>query len=429
MTNSIRETRAKKTNGFSRRKMLHSSSAVAAAVAIGSGTNADVKKLLTPGAKSTNHDVFVQIFLRGAMDGLTTVVPHGDPDYYVARPNLAVPPPGQTNGALDLDGFFGLAPAAAPLMTPYQAGHLAFVHASGSIDTTRSHFDAFTKMEFGESGLPQGTVSEGWLSRYLIQVGAMSSGLLRAVGTDDILPKTLAGAPNTLPIPDMGNFLFPGNPSSAAERVASLTQMFGDENPPVGPSALRTFDSIDLMSQIDFAGYVPAGGAQYPSTRLGDQLRSTATLIKANVGVEAITIDFGSWDHHAQQGPLDGTMAAMLDDLARGLEAFYIDMAAMLNNVTVACISEFGRRVAENSSLGTDHGHGNVMLLMGGGINGGQVIANWPGLSAPQLDNGDLAITIDYRDILGEILDRRMGATDLAAIFPQHVFTTHGITV
>ncbi len=429
MTNSIRQTRAKKTQRFSRRKMLHGSSALAAAAAIGSGAGAQVQKLVRPGEKRAQRDVFVQVFLRGAMDGLTTVVPHGDPDYYAARPTLAVPPPGQVNGALDLDGFFGLAPAAAPLLTPYQSGHLAIVHASGSVDPTRSHFDAFTKMEFGESGLPPGTVTNGWLARHLIQVGATSSALLRAVGADDILPQTLAGAPNALPIPNMGSFLFPGDPSSAVERVALLTDMFAGESPPVGPTALRTFDSIDLMSQIDFAGYVPAGGAQYPNSRFGDQLRSTATLIKANVGVEAITIDYGGWDLHAQLGPLDGTMAAMLDDLTRGLEAFYIDMASMLNDVTLACVSEFGRRVAENSSAGVDHGHGNAMLVMGGGINGGQVIANWPGLAPAQLDDGAVAITIDYRDVLGEILERRMGATDLGAIFPQHVFTTHGVTI
>jgi uncharacterized protein (DUF1501 family) len=182
------------------------------------------------------------------------------------------------------------------------------------------------------------------------------------------------------------------------------------------------------MSSIDFAGYAPAGGAQYPESVLGTQLRNTAALIKADAGVEAITIDVQGWDLHAGLGPIDGSMAELLDDLSRALEAFYLDLGPTAR-VTLACLSEFGRRVGENASLGTDHGHGNAMILMGAGIDGGRVLANWPGLAQAQLDDGDLAVTIDYRDILGEILVNRLGATDLSAIFPQHTFTTHGITV
>jgi len=419
------KTNDKKSHAYSRRQVLGGSSALAAAGLLGNRPSAAPRAFF--GAGGGGGTVFVQIFLRGAMDGLTTVVPHAEGAYYAARPGLAVPPPGQPGGAVDLDGFFGLAPAAAPLLTPFLAGDLAFVHASGSTDPTRSHFDAFARMEFGEPNLPPGTTTGGWLGRFLQQT--TPGGVLRAIGAGDILPLTLAGAPGALPIPDFDNFLFPGNPSTAQARVDVLSQAYANKPAPVGPAALGTFASIDLMDLVDFAGYSPANGAQYPQTELGLRMRNIAALIKAGLGVEAITVDFGSWDHHASQGPLNGTMALMLDELARSIEAFHADMQAMLGQVVLVAVSEFGRRLEENSSQGTDHGHGNVMMVLGDGIAGGQVLANWPGLAPGQLDQGDLAVTIDYRDILGEILGQLLGATDLAAIFPQHTFTTHGITV
>jgi len=411
-------------NGFSRRQLLGGSSVAAATTFL--GTRPAARSFL---GNQGGNDVFIQIFLRGAMDGLTTVVPYADGQLYNARPTLAIPPPGQTNGAIDLDGFFGLAPAAAALMTPFQAGDLAFVHASGSTDPTRSHFDAFAKMELGTPNLPAGTITDGWIARYMHQVTAPGQGVLRGVGAGDLLPLSFAAAPKTLPIPDFENFAFPGNPGTRDARVDKLTQMYGEVGPPVGPAALNTFDSIDLMSTVDFAGYVPAGGARYPDTQLGTRMRNMAAAIKADIGIEVIHVDIGGWDLHAQMGPIFGVMAMMLNDLALSLEAFYLDMGAGMDGVTLCCLSEFGRRVEENSSQGTDHGHGNVMILMGGHIAGGQVHASWPGIAPEQLDDGDLAITIDYRDILGEILTRRLGATDLGAIFPQHTFTTHGVTV
>jgi len=419
-----------KQNGFSRRQVLRGSSAIAAAGALSASAQAERKRTPFRRAGGSNR-VYMQVFLRGAMDGLSAVVPHADGDYYAARPTLAVPIPGAPGGALDLDTFFGLAPAAAPLLTPWSNGHLALVHASGSTDPTRSHFDAFTKMEFGEPNLPPGTVTNGWLARYLIQRAGGATGLLRGVGEGDILPQVLAGAPKTLPVRDLANFLFPGNPFTAQERVDVLSAMYAVQPPPTGPAALDTFASIDLMSTIDFDGREPGNGALYPGSPFGKQLRDAATLIQAQAGVEVITIDYGGWDHHANQGPLDGLMAAMLNDLTRGLEAFYLDMLGSIDDVTLVVQSEFGRRVAQNSSLGTDHGHGNVMMLLGGGISGGQVHGSWPGLAPGQLDFGDLAITTDYRDVVGEILADLHGASpaDLDVIFPDHVFTPVGVTV
>jgi uncharacterized protein (DUF1501 family) len=413
-------------SGYSRRQVLGGSTALAAASVLGSQAKAMPRAFFGPKGGS-GRDVYVQIFLRGAMDGLTTLVPHGDGDLYVNRPTLAVPPPGQPGGAIDLDGFFGLAPAAAPLLTPYNNGHLAFVHACGSTDPTRSHFDAFARMEFGDPNLPAGQVKNGWIARYLNQ--ATELGLLRGVANGDISPLSFAGAPRSLPVGDMANFSFPGDPGTAQARTNRMVTMYDDEPLPVGEGALNTFASINLLSQIDFAGYVPTAPAMYPNSILGTQMRNTAALIKAGQGVEVITLDVGGWDLHANLGPASGAMASLLDDLTRSLEAFYLDMLPQIGDVVVVVQSEFGRRVEENASAGVDHGHGNVMAAMGGGINGGQILGTWPGLAPAQLDLGDLAITTDYRDIMGEILSVRCGVTDLSAIFPSHTFTTHGITV
>lgn len=406
---------------LTRRTVLGGASALAATATLGSRAHA------ARGAGT--RPVLVQVFLRGAMDGLTTVVPHGDGDLYVARPTLAVQPPGPVDGARDLDGFFGLAPAAAPLLTPFNAGHLAIVHACGSIDPTRSHFDAFVRMEFGDPSLPPGLVNDGWITRYLAATQGLATSPLRAIGASYTLPYTLSGASNALPIPDFASFLFPGKPATAAQRVAAIDATYSGQAAPVGPAALDTLASIGILAGVDFAGYAPANGALYPASALGTRLRNVAALIKADTGVEVITLDVEGWDLHAELGPISGNMAALLDDLTRALEAFYLDMLGQLDDYVLVCLSEFGRRLGENASEGTDHGHGNAMFVLGGGVNGGQVIAQWPGLGVDDLDQGDLAITIDYRDVLGEILQERFGVANLAPIFPQHTFVSHGITV
>jgi uncharacterized protein (DUF1501 family) len=404
---------------LTRRTLLATSTTAAAAAA------------LAPRARAAGggaRPVLVQIFLRGAMDGLTTVVPHGDGDLYTWRPTLAIQPPGNPNGALDLDGFFGLAPAAAPLLTPYSSGHLAIVHASGSIDPTRSHFEAFVRMEYGDPALPLGTVDNGWITRYLAATAGSAVSPLRAIGASNLLPYTLSGATNSLPIPDFENFAFPGRPATAQLRVDGISQTYGRRKAPVGPAAEDTLASILILNGIDFAGYVPANGAAYPATVLGERMKTIAALIKAGTGVEAITVDVEGWDLHAELGPITGSMAGLLDDLTRSIEAFYLDMLTNLDDYVLVCLSEFGRRVEENASAGTDHGHGNAMFLLGGHVAGGQVHANWPGLSVSDLDNGDLAITTDYRDVLGEILLERLGV-DPTPIFPLHPFTFPGLIV
>ncbi|MEQ1891607.1 MAG: DUF1501 domain-containing protein [Planctomycetota bacterium] len=361
------------------------------------------------------------------MDGLTAIVPYAESALYQWRPTLAVPRPGQPLGAIDIDGFFGFAPSTARLRTPFLAGHLAVVHAAGSPDPTRSHFDAFKRMEFGEPGLPLGTVEGGWVARYLAATAGGSSSPLRAIAMHDFMPFSLAGARNALPIPDLANFALPGGPTSAAQRMALIDATYGRSRAPVGPAGLDTLASIQLLETVDFAGHVPANGAVYPDTQLGQRMKNTAALILADIGVEVVLLDLPDFDHHAEMGPVTGAHARLLSELSRSLEAFYLDLLAHLDDYILVVVTEFGRRLIENGSAGTDHGHGSAMFVMGGHVAGGVVHGEWPGLQVDDLDSGDLAITTDYRDVLGEVLLERLGLPDLTPVFPQHTYRSPGI--
>jgi len=400
--------------GCTRRGLFRGTASLAAATAFGGPAFA--------ARRASGRPILVQVFLRGAMDGLTTVVPHGDGDLYGLRPTLAVPPPGGASGALDLDGFFGLAPAAAPLLTPWSDGKLAIVHASGANGPTRSHFDAYLNMELAD---PAGVLDSGWLARYLAQV--TGSAPVRGIGVGHLLPLSLQRAPSTLAIPNLAQFRFPGVIASADRRLAAITATYAHEPDPLGAAALDTVAALDLGG-IDFGGYVPENGAVYPETQLGRRMRHTAALVKGDIGVEAVSIDFDGWDLHADLGPLDGNMAGLLDELTRALEAFYLDLLGHADKYVLLCLSEFGRRAYENASAGLDHGHGNAMFVMGHRVNGGQVYADWPGLSVDDLDNGDLDITTDYRDIVGEVLQEVLAVPNLATIFPSYTPVFRGVT-
>jgi uncharacterized protein (DUF1501 family) len=278
-------------------------------------------------------------------------------------------------------------------------------------------------MEFGVTGATSGGVSTGWVGRYLQTITPAGSGLLRGIGIGSSLPKTLAGGPKCIPVPDPEAFVLPGAAGTAAARRAALTAMYQGEPAPLGPAAIDTFGTIDLLGTIDFENYAPFGGAAYPATSFGGAMKSAAALIKANIGIEAIEIDLGGWDLHSALGPTNGIMATKMDELSRALAAFHADLddpASTLGRVTLVAMSEFGRRAGENASAGADHGHGNCLIVMGGNVNGGQVIASWPGLATNDLDHGDLAITVDYRDVLAEILQDRMACTSLGAVFPSY---------
>ncbi len=391
--------------------------------------------------RGSQRDVMITIFLRGAADGLTMCVPFSENNYYTMRPVIGVPRPdsGAANRATDLGVSvpgpngptgFGLPPAMAALLPAFQSNQLLFVHAAGSTDPSRSHFDA---QRFMEVGKPQDvSLVTGWLGRHLASTAPMQPGaLLRAVGINSSLQRTLVGAPNTLPIPDLDTFGLTGSASTVASRTVPLLQMYTAAPDPLHSIGLDTFNTIDLLNTINFSGYAPVGGAVYPTNSFGTAMKSAAALIKAEVGVEAISIDVNGWDTHDNQGVTTGTMANLMNTLSATLAAFHRDMtAATAPTFSLVCMSEFGRRAAENGSAGTDHGHGNMMIVMGNAISGGRVLTQWPGLLPDQLYQGiDLQVTTDYRDIIAEIAATRLGNTDLATLFPGYTPTFRGVTV
>jgi uncharacterized protein (DUF1501 family) len=305
------------------------------------------------------------------------------------------------------------------------------VHACGLKDSNRSHFDAMHFMEVG-MGAPPANLFTGWLGRHLASTApAVRDSVLRAVGISYGLQRTLVGAPRTLPINDLGDFGFTGSGATRKQRIAVLEEIYAAATEPLKSSSSNTFRTVDTLKRIGFDSYRPRGGARYQDDEFGYALRSTAALIKADVGVEAIAIDLGGWDTHDLQEPLDGHMHYMMDSLAKGLAAFHRDLVSSgRRDVVTVAMSEFGRNAAENGSLGTDHGFGGLMLAMGDRINGGQVMGNWPGLKRNQLYEGqDLKITTDYRDVLSEIISRRMGNPSVRSVFPDPKYSPKNLGV
>lgn len=390
-----------------------------AAAAIGAATGpAWLPRVVFGGGVQLGRDVIVSIFLRGGADGLSLCVPFAENAYYALRANVAVPPPGGgADTAINLDGFFGFAPAMAPLLEAWQAGRLAIVHACGLNDPTRSHFDAQRFMELGGTDGPP--LFDGWLARHL-RVASPGGGLLRGLAHGHAIPAAFWGADRTAPVPDAAGYGLAGDPVSRDARLHTLVQEYVRAGGQLRFAALNTRATIGLLDSVDFAGYRPGGGAAYPPTPLGTALRTTAAMIRARIGVEAVAIDNGGWDLHTQMYPLGtGPMATQMSNLAQSLAAFHRDVIDGVGGVTVIVMSEFGRRVAQNGSDGTDHGHGNAMLVLGREVLGGRVITQWPGLT--DLHEGlDLRITIDYRDVLAEVLARRAGNANLGAVFPGY---------
>jgi uncharacterized protein (DUF1501 family) len=381
------------------------------------------------------RDVIVSIFQRGGADGLNLIVPFGDPAYYTGRPTLAIAPPDATlpvtQKVTAVDNFFGFAPAMLPLLPAFQANQLLAVHAAGQSYVSRSHFDA---QRFMEVGKPADTsVVSGWLGRHLATVPPMKPGAaLRALGISNGLQKTLVGGPQTLPIASPANFTIGGSNSTAGARQAVLAADYADAPAPLDASALAAIDTIALLQSVNFAGYVPMNGATYPNTNFGRALKSVATLIRADLGVEAAQVDIGGWDTHSDQGANTGGMRNLMNDFSSSLGAFYADVVATGYPVTVVAISEFGRNVRENASGGNDHGRGTVMYAMGKGISGGRVLTkNWITgmLDRANLEAGqDLRVTVDYRDILSEIVQNRLGNPNLGVVFPGWTPTMLGVT-
>ena len=375
-------------------------------------------------------DTLVCVFLRGGADGLNMVVPHGDEEYYAHRPIIGIPRP-DDNGAsdgrtVDLDGFFGLHPALSSLHDIYAAGDMTFIHATGSPDESRSHFEA---MDLMERGATENGDYTGWLARHLSTLDSGNNSSLRAIGVGDMLPASLTGAVSSTALQSIADYHLGGRPDRVGQMTTLLQTLYEQNQDMLTAVAQQTFASIEVLGRIDTVNYVP-NGRTYQENEFGQAMRMVAQLIKAEVGVEVACVDVGGWDTHVAQGGTVGTMASQLAELADGLAAFYEDLQPQMGNVTVVVMSEFGRRLQENGGLGTDHGHGNMMMVLGGGINGGQVFANWPGLHDEQLVGpGDLAVTTDYRDVLGEIIQKRLNNPLLPQIFPGYTVNPLGLAV
>ncbi len=376
--------------------------------------------LLRRASARASSRVLVAIFQRGAVDGLNMVVPHGDADYYRLRRSIGIPPPGEQGGAVDLDGFFGLHPSLAPLLGPYEAGELAIVHACGSPDPTRSHFDAQDFMETGSPG--DKTTREGWLARHLLATGPAPGARLRAVALAGALPRALAGAPDTYAATTLSELAL-GRSRQAELAVAALERMYRGRGDLLGETVEETLANFDLFAELGGRDDPPRNGASYPPGALGAQLREVARVIRAGIGVEVAYLNTSGWDTHANEGGSTGTLAGLLAELAAALVAFRRDLGDAMADVCVLTMSEFGRTAAENGSRGTDHGHGTAMLVLGGTVSGGRVFGRWPGLASDRLFEGrDLAVTTDFRALFGEIVERHLGNPDVASVFPGFAY-------
>ena len=372
----------------------------------------------------------ITIFQRGAVDGLNVIVPFGEADYYRARPSIAIARPGSgsaNDAAVDLDGFFGFNPRLLPLKPFWDQHALAIVHACGSPDSTRSHFDAQDYMETATPGVK--STSDGWLNRYLQArkdeqppspgFGAPGSPF-RAVSLTTQLPRVLQGTAPALAMNQIAQFGIRGGQSGNAG--ASFEALYADARDRVlGGTGRDAFDAIKMLKGADPARYQPEHGADYPRSAFGQALKQIAQLVKADVGLEVAFADVGGWDTHVNQGSSQGQLATRLDDFARGIAALVTDLGDRMADTVVLTMSEFGRAVNENGNRGTDHGHGNAMMAIGGGVRGGKVYGRWPGLSVERRYEGrDLAVTTDFRDVFSEIVVRHLGLADPRAIFPGY---------
>ena len=372
-------------------------------------------------AAGGRRKTLIAVFQRGAVDGLNMIVPHGERNYYQWRPNIAVARPGGgADSAIDLDGFFGLHPSLAGLKPVWDAKRLAIVHAAGSPDSTRSHFDAQDYMESGTPGVK--STQDGWLNRHLQARPDKSATPFRGVSFTQNLPRAMQGRAPALAIANLRDFTV-----RAGAQSQSVQGGFEDIYETAASEALRgtgkeTFAAIDFLKKVNPAQYQPENGAQYPRTPFGNSLLQIAQLIKAGVGLEVAFTDIQGWDTHTNQGGGRGLLANRLTEFGAGLLALYTDLGAKrMDDVVVLTMSEFGRTARENGNRGTDHGHANAMLLIGGPVRGGRVYGDWPGLDESKLYEGrDLALTTDFRDVFGEIAQKHLGASDIAKVFPRY---------
>ena len=389
----------------------------------------------TASATGTRKKLLITIFQRGAVDGLNMVVPYGEADYYRARPSIAIARPGTAEGAIDLNGFFGLHPRMSAFKPLWDRGELAIVQASGSHDTTRSHFDAQDYMESATPGVK--STRDGWLNRYLSASAADRTAArqlasdahdatvrqgrnpLRAVALTPQMPRTLQGVAPALAMGRAGDFAV----ADMGARTSFEEIYRAAQDRTLNGTAGEAFDAMRTLASKTAAPYQPANGAVYPRSPFGQALQEIARLAKSDVGLEIAFAESTQWDHHVNQGAATGQMANRLDDFSRGIAALAQDLGERMADTVILTMSEFGRAVAENGSRGTDHGHGNAMFVIGGSVKGREVYGRWPGLKADQRFEGrDLAVTTDFRDVFSEVVVKHLGASTATAaeVFPGY---------
>ena len=386
---------------------------------------------ILPSARAATDKTLVVIFQRGGCDGLNVVVPYGDPEYYNLRPTIAVPPPGGSGSrpALALDNFFGLHPSLARLHDIFQDHKLAVMPAVHYPDGNRSHFDSEIIIESGA----RNKLYDGWLSRHLVST-PQESVPLRAVGFGNEMPHSLRGEASVSSFNDMGDFSFGGDSHANAFRDR-LRLIYGQETTSGQINRRRIhrqgnilFDNLDFLDSLDPGGYEPENGAEYPNSTYGRQLQQTALLIKENVGLETAALSLGGWDTHSNQGgSQEGSYhSRRLQEFADGIGALYTDLGALMDNVVVLTMTEFGRTARENGSRGTDHGNASAWFAVGGAVKGG-IYGAWPGLNPENLYRGRyLAQTIDFRDVMAEVVSLHLGNQSLEEVFPDHDYQPVG---
>ena len=367
--------------------------------------------------------VLVTIFQRGAVDGLNMVVPHGEDQYYSLRPTIAIPQPKKSNGAIDLDGYFGLHPSLKPLEKFWQSKQLAVVHAVGSPDNTRSHFDAQDYMESGTPGVK--STRDGWLNRTLHANAVKDPSPFRAVSMTQRLPRSLYGRSPSVAMTSLGDFAIKAGIYSQNMKGGFEGLYEQNARDTLGLTGKETFEAVNYLKQANPSQYKPENGAVYPASPLGRSLMQIAQLIKAGVGLEVAFAEMGGWDTHsnqaAGQNPSQGQLANLLRDFGESIAAFGNDLGRRMDDVVLITMSEFGRTARENGTRGTDHGHANAMFVLGGSVKGGKVYGDFRGLKSDKLYEGrDLDVTTDFRDVFAEAAFKHLGSKDLAKVFPNY---------
>jgi uncharacterized protein (DUF1501 family) len=406
---------------MNRRYFLKSGGIALASVGMSLSAPAFLERVVLGNSAGGKRKTLIAIFQRGAVDGLNMVVPFGESSYYDLRPSISIPKPasGNTEAAIDLDGFFGLHPSMSSFKSLWDSKRLAIIHACGSPDNSRSHFDAQDYMESATPGVK--STKDGWLNRYLQSKNDPDNSSFRAVSMTTNMPRVLQGPAPAVAMARLSDFAIRAGKSSANVQ-GGFEAIYGQKSDDVLSGMGReTFEAVNYLKKANPAQYQAENGAQYPRSQFGNSLLQIAQLIKAGVGLEVAFTDLGGWDTHANQGNSRGQLANLLQQFSSGIAALHQDLGQRMDDVVILTMSEFGRTARENGNRGTDHGHANAMFVIGNGVRGGKVYGRWPGLKNDQLyEERDLALTTDFRDVFGEIATRHLGNKNSKSLFPGY---------